>query len=70
MPLVDRNVLRLGIYELLFEDKKAVPSKVAINEAIELGKMFGSETTGKFVNGVLATVFKISETKENEKEKD
>jgi N utilization substance protein B len=70
MPLVDRNVLRLGIYELLFEDKKAVPSKVAINEAIELGKMFGSETTGKFVNGVLATVFKISEAKENEKEKD
>jgi len=70
MPLVDRNVLRLGVYELLFEDKKAVPSKVAINEAIELGKIFGSETTGKFINGVLATVFKISEAKENEKEKD
>jgi len=59
MPLVDRNVLRLGIYELVFGDKKAVPPKVAINEAIELGKTFGSETTGKFVNGVLGTVFKL-----------
>ncbi|MGB9598565.1 MAG: transcription antitermination factor NusB [Minisyncoccales bacterium] len=71
MPLVDRNVLRLGIFELVFGDKKAVPAKVAINETIELGKMFGSSTTGKFVNGVLGTVFKIMKSEEeNEKNDD
>jgi len=58
MPIVDRNVLRLGIYELLFGDKKAVPPKVAINEAIELAKGFSGESSGKFVNGVLGTVFR------------
>jgi len=56
--IVDRNVLRIGLYELLFGDKKAVPPKVAINEAIELAKGFGGETSGKFVNGVLGTVYK------------
>ncbi len=50
MAKVDRNVLRLATYELLRTD---VPVKVAINEAIELGKKFGSESTGAFVNGVL-----------------
>ncbi len=55
---VDRNVLRLGLYELLFADKKEVPAKVAINEAIELAKTFGGETSGKFVNGVLGAVYK------------
>lgn len=55
---VDRNVLRIGLYELLFEDRKEVPPKVAINEAIELAKSFGGETSGKFVNGVLGTIYK------------
>lgn len=56
--LIDRNVLRLGLYELLWGDKKEVPPKVAINEAIELAKEFGSDSSGKFVNGVLGTVFR------------
>jgi N utilization substance protein B len=56
--IVDRNVLRIGLYELLFGDKEAVPPKVAINEAIELAKNFGNETSGKFINGVLGTVYK------------
>lgn len=58
IALVDRNVLRLGLYELLFGDHEAVPPKVAINEAIELAKNFGGENSGKFVNGVLGTVYK------------
>lgn len=55
---VDRNVLRLGIYELLFGDYGEVPPKVAINEAIELAKSFGGESSGKFVNGVLGTIYR------------
>lgn len=55
---IDRNVLRVGLTELLFGDKKEVPSRVAINEAIELAKSFGGENSGKFVNGVLGTVYK------------
>lgn len=55
---VDRNVLRLGIYELMFSDYKETPPRVAINEAIELAKTFGGENSGKFVNGVLGTVYK------------
>lgn len=58
IALVDRNILRLGLYELLFEDRAQVPAKVAINEAIELAKSFGGETSGKFVNGVLGAVYK------------
>ncbi len=58
IPIVDRNVLRIGLYELLYSDKKEVPPKVAINEAIELAKTFGGESSGKFINGVLGTVFK------------
>lgn len=56
--LIDRNVLRLGIYELLFGKREEVPPKVAINEAIELAKSFGGETSGKFVNGVLGTIYR------------
>ena len=56
--IVDRNILRIGLYELLFGDKEAVPPKVAINEAIELAKGFGGESSGRFINGVLGTVFK------------
>lgn len=55
---VDRNILRMGLCELLFSDRKEVPAKVAINEAIELAKTFGGETSGKFVNGVLGAVYK------------
>ena len=61
---VDRNVLRLGIYELQF--LKDVPPKVVINEAVELGKTFGGESSGKFVNGVLGTLYKEIEPSENE----
>ncbi len=49
--IVDRNILRIGLYELLFSDRAEVPAKVAINEAIELAKTFGGETSGRFVNG-------------------
>lgn len=55
---VDRAVLRLGLYELLFGKHEEVPPKVAINEAIELAKAFGGESSGKFVNGVLGTVYR------------
>ena len=55
---VDRAVLRLGLYELLFSNREEVPPKVAINEAIELAKSFGGESSGKFVNGVLGTVYR------------
>lgn len=58
IAMVDRNVLRLGLYELIFGDRKEVPAKVAINEAIELAKSFGGDTSGKFVNGVLGAVYK------------
>ena len=53
---VDRNILRLGVYELKFSSQ--VPSKVAINEAIELAKSFGGESSGKFVNGILGAMYK------------
>ena len=55
---VDRNILRLGLYELLFGNTEEVPPKVAINEAIELAKSFGGDSSGKFVNGVLGTVYR------------
>lgn len=55
---VDRNILRIGLAELLFGDRDQVPPKVAINEAIELAKAFGGENSGKFVNGVLGAVYK------------
>ena len=55
---VDRNILRIGLCELLFADRNEVPPKVAINEAIELAKSFGGDTSGKFVNGVLGAVYK------------
>ena len=55
---VDRNILRMGLYELLFGDRREVPARVAINEAIELAKTFGGENSGRFVNGVLGAVYK------------
>ena len=63
ITIVDRNVLRMGLYELLYSKKEEVPPKVAINEAIELAKTFGGESSGKFINGVLGTVFKEIENK-------
>jgi len=56
--IIDRNVLRIGLFELLYAKKEEVPPKVAINEAIELAKSFGGESSGRFVNGVLGTVYK------------
>lgn len=58
ISIVDRNILRIGLAELLFADRNEVPPKVAINEAIELAKSFGGETSGKFVNGVLGAVYR------------
>lgn len=58
ITIVDRNVLRLGIFELMFGKYDEVPPKVAINEAIELAKAFGGESSGRFVNGVLGTVYR------------
>ncbi len=56
ITVVDRNILRVGVYELKYAD--SVPSKVAINEAIELAKTFGGESSGRFVNGVLGAIYK------------
>jgi N utilization substance protein B len=58
ISVVDRNILRIGLFELLFSDRGEVPAKVAINESIELAKTFGGENSGRFVNGVLGTVYK------------
>lgn len=59
ITVVDRNVLRIGIFELKYSPE--IPPKVAINEAIELAKTFGGESSGKFVNGVLGTIYKKME---------
>ncbi len=56
ITVVDRNILRIGVYELKWVPN--IPSKVAINEAIELAKTFGGESSGRFVNGVLGAIFK------------
>jgi len=56
ITIVDRNILRLGVYELKYSAN--IPAKVAINEAIELAKTYGGESSGKFVNGVLGAMFK------------
>lgn len=54
IPIIDRNILRLAVFEILHDNK--VPIKVAINEAVELAKIFGSDSSSKFVNGVLGSV--------------
>lgn len=61
MNLVDKNILRLGVYELYFNDE--IPPKVAINEAIELAKTYGGPSSGKFVNGILGAMFNDIEDK-------
>jgi len=63
IAIIDRNVLRIGLYELIYADKNEVPEKVAINEAIELAKNYGGPNSGKFINGVLGTVYKELEEK-------
>ena len=64
---IDRNILRMGLFELLFSDRAQVPAKVAINEAIELAKTFGGDSSGRFVNGVLGAVYKeLGEPGKNE----
>lgn len=61
ISMIDRNVLRIGLFELLHSDREQVPPKVAINESIELAKTFAGQTSGKFINGVLGTVYKNME---------
>ncbi|MFW0870958.1 MAG: transcription antitermination factor NusB [Patescibacteria group bacterium] len=63
---VDRNILRLGIYEMLFAKSGDVPPRVAINEAIELGKTFGGVNTYKFISGVLGSVYEASDLKKSD----
>jgi len=58
LPIIDRNALRIGLYELLHADRKEVPPRVAINEAIELAKTYGGHNSGKFINGVMGTVYR------------
>ena len=58
ISMTDRNVLRIGLYELLFGDREQIPPKVAINEAIELAKRFGGPKSGKFINGVIGAVYR------------
>ena len=64
--IIDRNILRIGIYELLFGDPKEVPPKVAINEAVELAKTFGGDSSRRFINGVLGTIYRQMETVKKE----
>jgi len=65
--ILDRNILRIGIYELLYEKVDEVPPKVAINESIELAKNFGGESSRKFVNGVLGTIYRELTNESDEK---
>lgn len=58
IAVIDRNILRIGLYELLFADHTEVPPKVAINEAIELAKNYGGPNAARFVNGVLGTIYR------------
>lgn len=68
ITMIDRNILRVGVYELLYNFE--IPSKVAINEAIELAKSFGGDSSGRFVNGVLGAVYRDQLNKGIEKASD
>lgn len=68
ITVIDRNILRIGIYELKYSQD--IPPKVAINEAIELAKKFGGDSSGKFINGVLGTIYKQMGPKEATEEKE
>ena len=63
MAVIDRNILRLGVFELLHQ--KDVPSKVCINEAIELAKRFGDADSSKFINGILDAIHKKTHARKN-----
>ncbi len=65
IAIIDRNALRIGLYELLYANPEEVPPKVAINEAIEIVKNYGGPNSGKFINGVLGTVYKELEAQKN-----
>ncbi len=68
IAIVDRNILRIGIYEMKFNDD--IPAKVAINEAIEIAKTYGGPSSGKFVNGILGAIYKdLNEEEKNTTEK-
>ncbi len=67
VTIVNRNVLRIGIFELKFNKRDDVPPKVAINESIELAKNFGGHSSGKFINGVLGTLYKEIEEEDEKK---
>ena len=70
ITMIDRNILRLGLYELLFGDRTKVPAKVAINEAVDLAKEFGGNKSSRFVNGVVGAVYReIGEPGKDEKTK-
>lgn len=68
ITVIDRNILRIGIFELKYS--KDIPPKVAINESIELAKKFGGESSGKFVNGVLGTIYKDMDHSEKKSEEE
>ena len=69
IAIVERNVLRIGLYELLYADREEVPPKVAINEAIEVAKNYGGPNSVKLINGVLGTVYREMEKDAEEKPK-
>ena len=58
IAIIDRNILRIGLYELMYADPEEVPPKVAINESIELAKNYGGPNAARFVNGVLGTIYR------------
>ena len=68
MAVIDRNILRMGCFELLFLED--IPPKVAINEAIELAKRFGDIDSPRFVNGVLDKIYKMEKEVEGKRKKD
>lgn len=68
IAVIDKTILRLSVYELLFN--KEIPPKVVINEAVELAKSYGSESSSKFINGVLGTLFKSDKRYEKEGKKE
>ena len=65
IAIIDRNILRIGLYELLHADPDEVPPKVAINESIELAKNYGGPNAARFVNGVLGTIYREMTTEKN-----
>ena len=66
IAIIDRNILRVGLSELLYADPNEVPPKVAINEAIEMAKNYGGPNAGKFINGVLGTIYREMKDKKPE----